>query len=403
MPLALLVGLAYESLREGTNAELRVSESRFHALAESREVLICDFDAQGHVQYANPSFELMLGYLPADLIGQKPYQFIHPDDKRWAINELTNGESEGGNAQFRLMDKDGSWHWFEGTTRFYTSSNGEPRMIALSMDISERKTADARLERHQEHLEDLVRERSQELLESNDRVRQSERLASIGTLAAGMAHQLNNPVGMILTSSEYALLCTEDEDGFSIARGALSDNVELANRCGRIIRSILQFARNEPTEKWVEDLNEVLRRSIMASDSYAESNHAKLVLHASDNELPSLMSPIQVEQVIVNLIHNAVQSRPEGAVVELVSERVSDHAKITIRDNGAGIPEDIRARILDPFFTTRLNEGGTGLGLSVAHGIVVDHHGTMQIDSQVEKGTSVILRFPLAEQDEGQA
>ena len=136
-------------------------------------------------------------------------------------------------------------------------------------DVTLRKHAEELAAQHQDHLEELVHERTREIVESRDRLRQADRLVAIGTLTAGVAHQINNPIGAILNSAEYALRCENDGDAVDVFRSALVVNVDEANRCGAIVRGMLQFARQEPVEKVLEDLNQVVRLSLKAAECYA--------------------------------------------------------------------------------------------------------------------------------------
>ncbi len=249
--------------------------------------------------------------------------------------------------------------------------------------------------RFRDHLEEQVAARTRELDLSRQQLRNSERLASVGTLAAGIAHQINNPIGTILISADYALQRQVEEGAEDVGREVLEEVVQQARRCGRIVHSILQFSRDEPTEKWPENLNDVVRRSCELSRGYAEERRARVDLEVDRDELRVRLSPIEIEQVVVNLVRNAIESRPEGASVRVETSAEGEHAVLRISDDGGGIEPELLQRIFDPFFTTRLAHGGSGLGLSVAHGIVTDHGGRMHVDSVVGEGSVVRVELPL--------
>lgn len=262
-------------------------------------------------------------------------------------------------------------------------------------DVTERVRAEAMATRYQNHLEELVEERTRELLESRDRLRQADRLVAVGTLAAGVAHQINNPVGSILNSAEYALMCEEDVDAKAIWKRALEVNAAEARRCAEIVRSMLQFAREEPVAKQVEDVNQIVRRSCRATEHYARQCGARVDVVLSQDPLMVEVSPIEIEQVFVNLLRNAMESRESGVVVEVRSQRKAGLARVGVTDNGHGIDPDHANRIFDPFFSTRIQSGGTGLGLSVAHGIVSDHGGEIRVSSECGKGTAIVVELPI--------
>lgn len=274
------------------------------------------------------------------------------------------------------------------------------RVAAVRMLEAERMRADIafaqQLEaeaRFRSKLEALVEERSQELCESRERLRRVDRLASIGTLAAGVAHQINNPIGSILMSAQFALQHPQGDDREEVYREVLEANAEQAQRCGRIVHNLLAFARNAPAEKSPVELNELIQQAVYSLSVPTTAFDLRLCrepLHVMANS-------IEIEQVVVNLVRNALQSgQPEGAQVEITAGRSADHAVICVTDQGRGIESSDRDRIFDPFFTTRIHEGGTGLGLSLVHTIVEDHGGRVEVLSKPGRGTQFSVSLPLA-------
>ncbi len=266
-------------------------------------------------------------------------------------------------------------------------------------DVTKRRRAEEEAERYRTHLEELVEERTRELIQSRDKLRQADRMVAIGTLAAGVAHQINNPIGGILNSAEYALLCEDDEQALSIFRDALTLNAAEARRCGSIVRGMLQFARQEPVEKTREDLNQAVRLAIRAVESYAEETGAEIDVDLSGDPIAVLMSLLEMEQVVVNLLRNAIEAASPNAHVRVSTRRMANGAAIEVADDGPGIDETDRGQIFDPFFSTRIMEGGTGLGLSVAHGIVTDHGGRIEVARSDERGTTFTIDLPLPDPD----
>ncbi|MCR9095528.1 MAG: HAMP domain-containing histidine kinase [bacterium] len=238
-------------------------------------------------------------------------------------------------------------------------------------------------------LERLVEERTRELRESREQLRHADRLASIGTLAAGVAHQINNPVGAILLGSELALSDDDAGAGEERYRETLERIRIDAERCGEIVRNLLRFSRRAVANHDDLDLNEVLERAI---ETLGTSGR-QVELVRSGEALPLLANAIELEQVILNLVTNAVQSGAE--TISVSARRVQDEAQLEVADDGCGIREDDRDRVFDPFFTTRPTEGGTGLGLSMAHRIVEDHGGRIGVDSKPGRGTRFFVSLPL--------
>ncbi len=284
--------------------------------------------------------------------------------------------------------------------------------IALAIDNA---LTYARLERHAEVLEERVRERTARLLavnhhlvreiderkratdallQSEAQLRASERLASIGTLASGIAHEINNPVGAILAAAQLAQMLRSDGDAGHQVDAALVDIIAEAKRCGDIVRGVLQFAREERTHKWPCSLRDVVFRSVRLTAAFSEQHGARLVPEVPDESPWAHANPTQLEQAIVNLVRNAIESGASQVRVTLRTEETDRSATIEVQDDGAGISPSDRLRVLEPFYTTRRATGGTGLGLSVVHGIAEEHGGSLAITSSEGGGSIVALTLP---------
>lgn len=229
--------------------------------------------------------------------------------------------------------------------------------------------------------------------EAEEKLRRSERLASIGTLAAGIAHEINNPLGMILLEAQDALEHVRDPAAIETALRGIMENVR---RCSRIVKSVLQFARQQPAEKWPLDLNQVVLGVVELTQERAR-RHGVLVRTHPAPGLPRVLGNVTaLEQVLVNLIYNAVRASGQGQAVELHSGHGEREVWVAVRDSGRGMTEEERRRAFDPFFSTHYQRGGTGLGLSIAHGIVQDHGGTIELASQSGHGTVATVHLPRA-------
>jgi PAS domain S-box-containing protein len=267
-------------------------------------------------------------------------------------------------------------------------------------DYLARADAEERLRRLNEELERRVAERTARLEQQiaerervEARLRTSERLASIGTLAAGVAHEINNPIAGILATAELASASLGEPGASGRLARLLEHMVAEAQRCGRIVKSVLQFARAEPTERWPHDLNDVARRVGDIARAAVEAAGADLRL-ALAPVLPAVpMNPTEIEQVTINLVRNAVQAGARR--VEIRTDARDGRVRLRVADDGRGIPEADAPRIFEPFFTSRREEGGTGLGLSVVHGIVAAHGGTVGVESRPGEGTVVSVELPV--------
>ena len=387
---------ASRDITEQQELEDRLREGRQHldALVGSNIVGVFYADLEGRILDANDAFLELIGFTRADL----PLSWIDltPPDLR-VRDEIARGEyRETGRArpfEKEFLSRDGvRIPVLIGCVQL------RPGLaLAMVIDQSERKRAVLFIERQQQKLEDKIAERTQELLESRSRLMEAERLAAVGTLAAGIAHQINNPIGAILNSAEYALLCAGDKTALETFQEALESNLAEARRCAQIVKSMLQFSRDEPTRKWVEDLNRVTLRAHRAIKAYALDRGADVSVHAPPEPLFARISPIEVEQAIVNILRNAIESRERGASISLTLSRRDKSAEIEIIDDGHGIDVADRDHLFEPFYSTRTRVGGTGLGLSVAHGVVKDHGGEIEIDSIRGEGTRVVIILPIVD------
>jgi signal transduction histidine kinase len=222
-----------------------------------------------------------------------------------------------------------------------------------------------------------------------DRLQHAERLASIGTLAAGIAHEINNPIGGIQLAAQAALNA-KDKDAHALA---LADIMREAELCGRIVDNVLTFAREAASEKHLSDFNDVVRRAATLARARVEPQGVKLELSCAE-QLPKIeLNETELEQAICNLIQNACEARARNVVLQ--TAHTNGYVRLTVEDDGIGMSAEQKSHIFEPFYTTRRGRGGTGLGLSITHGIVEDHAGTIEVESVRGLGTKMILNFPV--------
>lgn len=356
--------------------------------------------ATGKILDVNPAFARITGWSVEAAVGKTLTEL-----GAWATSEdqnrlfdLLEENNTPRLVELRLRGKSGNDIWLlaaAGTLDL----EGKPHVLTQGMDITERKRSDEALERYRLLLEERIEKRGEQLYESHTKLQEQQQLAAIGTLAAGIAHQINNPIGAILAAAELALLSGDAPDQNELRTMALETAVEESRRCGRIVRNMLKFSRHEPTSKWLEDLNDIVHRSAEVTRPYITQLRGSLEVHIASCALPARISPIDIEQVLVNVLRNAAESRAGGARIVMRTRRNGDKMSIEIADDGDGIEASVRVHVFDPFFTTRLASGGSGLGLSVAMGIVTDHGGALEFDSQLENGTRVTIRLPLQLED----
>ncbi len=269
----------------------------------------------------------------------------------------------------------------------------------LTDEIEHCQRVESELARHQSHLEELVAERTRQLEESRAALAQTERLASIGTLAAGIAHEMNTPLGTMMLAAENAMELRQKPGAGEMVENCLKRIVVEARRCGDAIRSVLLFARDEETQKWPVSFETVVRRSLELTDQYTRQHGATVNLDLPADLPLILANPMQMERVFINLIRNAIEAGRKGVRVGIRAEVAGETMRIVVEDNGLGIPEEHLPRVFDPFFTTRREQGGTGLGLSIVHGIIAEHGGKISVQSRVGTGTLFIIELPVLTAD----
>ena len=221
---------------------------------------------------------------------------------------------------------------------------------------------------------------------------QNEKLASIGRLSAGVAHEINNPLTTILTS---AMLIQEDLSPDDPAYEEMQIIANEALRCRKIVTSLLDFARQTKPQKKFADINEVVNESVLLTKKQAAFKDIK-VKADMEADIPELMfDKGQIEQAIINLLLNAVEATPEGGTVAISTAHNTNRncARIIISDSGQGIDSDKINNIFEPFFTTK--ETGTGLGLAITHGIIEQHNGTIYVASRKGEGTTFTINLPI--------
>lgn len=254
-----------------------------------------------------------------------------------------------------------------------------------------RNRSERQVQHYANNLAGLVEERTNELEASREQLRRSERLASIGTLAAGIAHEINNPTGGILMGARAALLEFDDSQNRDFVRKCLHEIIEDAQRCGRIVKSVLRFASQQPTEKWLNDINVLVKQASDMTREYVTQQGGQMALKLAD-DLPNVpVNPTEFQQVVVNLVRNAAYDAGRSTRVTVQTERLDNGVRLTVSDNGPGMSAEQLKRIFDPFYTTRQQKGGTGLGLSVVHGIVESHGGKIDVESLPERGTTFLI------------
>jgi signal transduction histidine kinase len=229
-----------------------------------------------------------------------------------------------------------------------------------------------------------------------DQLRHADRLATIGQLAAGVAHELNEPLGNILAFAQLA----EKQPGLPRqAADDLGKIVAASLHAREVIRKLMLFARQMPPQKTLVDLNGVIDEGLGFLESRCLKNGVVLKRQLSRRVPPVTADPAQLNQVLVNLVVNAVQAMPEGGTLQVATKLSNGHAVLVVEDDGIGMSREVLQKIFIPFFTTKDVHEGTGLGLPVVHGIVAAHGGTIAARSRPGRGTRFEIRLPVCAGD----
>ena len=258
----------------------------------------------------------------------------------------------------------------------------------------------AKLEKTFNFMAVSLKERDDKLREYTDlQIMKSERLATIGQLAAGVAHEINNPLGTISIYAQMALdELGKDNDS---CRESLGVVMKQTNRAGRIVKDLLEFARQSEPEMRLLNVNDVLTKAMAIITHPAELQNIRLIADLTP-ELPDTQGDSdKLQQVFVDIMVNALQAMPEGGALTVRTKMTesSKFMEIEITDTGCGVPQEHMSKLFDPFFSTKRTGEGTGLGLSVALGIVEKHNGVIDVKSKIGEGSTFTIRLP-AEQNE---
>lgn len=349
---------------------------------------LCVAGLDGYLKRVNPSWTRTLGWTAAELMAVLSVDFVHPDDRERTLSarlKLGAG-SDMGPLVNRYRCRDGSYRWFE----WRSVGHGERGLVyAAARDVTEQTLAEEQLRQAQERESQLQRQ-----------LTFADRLASVGTLAGGVAHEINNPLASVMAN--VALIIESlDVAPLDVAelRAMALDCKEGAERIRTIVRGVMTFSRSEEERRAVMDLRPVLELAVDMTSN--EIRHRARLVKAY-GETPSVVADeARLGQVFINLLLNAAQAIPEGdtgtnEITLTTSTDPEGRAVVEVRDTGAGVPAHVIGRVFDPFFTTKAVGVGTGLGLSISHGIVAGLGGTISLTSEPGRGTTFRVVLPSA-------
>jgi PAS domain S-box-containing protein len=388
--------------REAVDA-LRASERFVQLVADSVPSIIYVYDVvERRCVYRNDGLRTLLGHAPPprEEIGWPLFaDLIHPDDRHLlhaADFAADPGREVPTHCEVRMRHADGTWRWLVSRCDVLQRDEaGRPRQILGTLhDITPHKLAEEQEALLRQRLEELVAARTQELERSHERLRLADRLAAIGTLAAGLGHDMNNvllPVRCRLDALKGAGLTAEAREQLDSIRQSVEYLQQLSEALHLLARDPddpAALAGVTDLASWWSQVGPLLRRSVPRHASFDVS---------LPHDLPAVrVAPHRLTQAVLNLVVNSAEAIREGGRIGLWAEPFPDRrfVRLAVTDNGRGMPDEVRRRALDPFFTTKKRGLGTGLGLALVHGVVQSCGGTIQIDSAPARGTTVLLTLP---------
>lgn len=344
-------------------------------------------DKKGRIIMFNEAAQVISGYTMDEALNEIDIRDVYPDDGAREVMKKLRSEDYGGKGKLKsckveVLTKEGQTIPISLNASIVYEGEKEVATIGFFHDLREKIRMKRELEKTQIQL------------------LQAEKMASLGKLAAGVAHQLNNPLGGIILFTKLVL------EEYELPEKAVADLDRIlkdAQRCRDTVKELLEFARQTRQEMRSHDINQAISRTLFLLENQTLFHNIEIVKKL-DQTIPPFPSDIQqMNHLFMNIILNAAQAM-DGQGRLTVTTRLSDDGKrahIEISDTGPGIPENILPHIFDPFFTTKEEGKGTGLGLSLVYGIVENHNGHISVRSKLGEGATFIIELPLENQENG--
>ena len=379
--------------RRRAEESLRRSEKHYRLLSDNiLDTLVVVEVERETIQYASPSCLKISGYTPKEIVGARFRDFLTKSSGRELARVLPPPE-EGAAFLVELEHrrKDGELAWLEVSGHFIAAGNGRMEVVGLARDISERRVAEMEKE------------------ELSQKLRQAQKMESIGVLAGGIAHDFNNILMAILGYAQLGGMYLGEADGKAPEVVA---QIETAGvRAKELVSQILAFSRQDEQARKAVDLVEITRESLSLMRPVVPEG-VSIEADFPDTSMMVVADPVQIHQIVVNLFTNASHAMEEaaGAIRVSVSQTSLDAGEarryglepgafvlLRVSDPGGGMDDEVRARIFEPYFTTKEPDKGTGMGLAVVQGIILSHNGAVVVDSGKGRGTTVDVYLPRAE------
>ncbi|BAU26007.1 two-component system sporulation sensor kinase A [Aneurinibacillus soli] len=352
--------------RKKQEEALRLSEAKYRYIAENTTDLIVVSKPDGRIEYASPSHQVMIGYSQEEIEeirGEKRRKLIHPDDLPLLQDTFIHcvEAKQQGEVEFRIHHKTGVWVYLDTRIQPVLDEQGEVEsLLIICRDVSERK-------------------RTEELLQK------SEKLSIIGELAAGIAHEIRNPLTTLKGFIQLLGKDTEHTHYFELMFSEL-ERIEM------ITNEFLALAKPQVRRFRECDVQQLLTGVTVLLGAQALLNNIEIKTEYTNTPMITCEEN-QLKQVFINIIKNAMEAMPDGGCVTIKVRMAGERVKISITDSGCGIPAERIARLGEPFYT--LKEKGTGLGLMICFKFIKEHGGELLFSSQIGRGTTVDILLPV--------
>jgi PAS domain S-box-containing protein len=406
--------------------KLKESEARYRSIIEAFPDIIMISDRDDNIIYGNEPLRSITGIEEADYRNPKRRARVYPDDTRIlssAINDLFMSDKKHSDIlEYRFIDSKKRVRWFNGIISRIVV-DGQPMLQTISRDITEKKADEIELANYRTRLELLVKERTDELEAANEElvaindslVEQheklestlenlklaqkqlvlSEKMASLGILAAGVAHEINNPLnfiqGGIIGIEKYF---DENIESHLPEVKPLIDGInEGVRRAAIIVASLSHYSRHNEVPMTNCNIHDIIENCLIMLLNQTK-HRIKITKDFFSGEYILICNEGKIHQAILNLLANAVQAIDGEGEITVSTKLIKNNLEVTISDTGCGISEENLVKIFDPFFTTKEIGKGTGLGLSITYNLIHENNGTIQCQSKVNEGTKFIITLP---------
>lgn len=360
-------------------ADLKKTKDFLEKIIESSVNAIVVADMKGVLMLMNESARKIFGYSDQIAVGKSIAQYHYTTGGAKSIMKKLRSTDYGGvgrlnSTKISIINSSGEEIPVELTASIIYENGKEIASMAIFQDLRPKIEAEKNLEKARMQLV------------------QSDKLASVGRLAAGVAHEINNPLGGITMYSHLAL---EDLSEDASAFVNLQKIISQTERCKKIVKGLLDFSRQHEPEIKSINVNDIIDEilSLVETQSLFQNIEVNKLL---DGNIPSVMGDqSQLQQVFMNLALNAAEAMEDGGKLTVESSFIGDNSiEIKFTDTGCGIPPEDMGKIFEPFFTTKSEKSGTGLGLAVSHGIITKHQGTISVESKDKEGTTFKIKLP---------